>query len=468
MGPARAARSAAGILAAALPVSAVAVTGVCGALAVGLRPGDLVVADEVRGPDGTVTLSSAGLVAASLRRVGLRVHVGPIVSSSTIVRGRQRRALADTGALAVDMESAALVAMAWTTPVTVVRAVVDTTDHGLVSPATLTAGLAALRSLRRAGPVLETWAAAAASRRVLLAGPRSFCAGVDRAIDTVERALDRYGAPVYVRKQIVHNRHVVAALQSRGAVFVDELDEVPDGATVVFSAHGVAPAVRADAASRDLSVIDATCPLVAKVHHEVRRFTSQGYHVVLVGHADHDEVVGTLGEAPDLQVLEGLSDVDDVAAPDPDKVACITQTTLAVDEAADIIEALKQRYPAVVSPPSHDICYASQNRQDAVKAIADACDLVLVVGSRNSSNSNRLVEVARRHGCPAALVDDETELDLAALANATTVGITAGASAPAVLVTRLVDALRTLGPVAVEERPITTEHVSFSLPPEVR
>ena len=185
---------------------------------------------------------------------------------------------------------------------------------------------------------------------MLLAGPRSFCAGVDRAIDTVERALDRYGAPVYVRRQIVHNRHVVAYLEARGAVFVDELDEVPDGATVVFSAHGVAPAVRADAARRDLSVIDATCPLVAKVHHEVRRFTSQGYQVVLVGHADHDEIEGTLGEAPDLQVLEGLNDVEDVAAPDPDKVAYVTQTTLAVDEAADIIEALTQRFPAVVEP----------------------------------------------------------------------------------------------------------------------
>ncbi len=366
------------------------------------------------------------------------------------------------------MESAALVELAWMGPVTVVRAVVDTAEHELASPATVTGGLAAYRSLRRAGPALEIWAAAAGARRVLLAGPRSFCAGVDRAIDTVDRALDRFGAPVYVRKQIVHNRHVVASLQSRGAIFVEELDEVPDGATVVFSAHGVAPAVRADAASRDLAVIDATCPLVAKVHHEVRRFTSQGYHVVLVGHADHDEVVGTVGEAPDLQVLEGIADVAGVTAADPAKVACITQTTLAVDEAADIITALKERYPGLVSPSSDDICYASQNRQDAVRAIADACDLVLVVGSRNSSNSNRLVEVARRQGCPASLVDDESEIDLAALSGAATVGITAGASAPAVLVSRLVEALRTLGPVEVEERPVTTEHVSFSLPPEVR
>jgi 4-hydroxy-3-methylbut-2-enyl diphosphate reductase len=468
MGSRRSARRGAALLAASPQVAAVAVTGVCGGLASDLEPGDLVVASEVRGPNGTVSLPSAGLVAASLRRAGLVVHVGPIVTSPSIVRGRQRQALAATGALAVDMESAALVELDWLRPVTVVRAVVDTAEHELASPATLTRGLAALRSLRQAGPVLETWAAAAGPRRVLLAGPRSFCAGVDRAIDTVERALDRFGAPVYVRKQIVHNRHVVASLQSRGAIFVEELDEVPNGATVVFSAHGVAPTVRSDAAGRGLSVIDATCPLVAKVHHEVRRFTSQGYHVVLVGHAEHDEVVGTVGEAPDLQVLEGLGDVDAVAAPDPAKVACITQTTLAVDEAADIIDALKQRYPALVTPSSDDICYASQNRQDAVRAIADACDLVLVVGSRNSSNSTRLVEVARRHGCPSALVDDETEVDLTALAGVTTVGITAGASAPPVLVTRLVDALRTLGPVDVVERPVTTEHVSFSLPPEVR
>ncbi len=237
---------------------------------------------------------------------------------------------------------------------------------------------------------------------------------------------------------------------------------------MVFSAHGVAPAVRAEAARRELSVIDATCPLVAKVHHEVRRFGAQGYQVVLVGHADHDEVVGTLGESPDLVVVEGLDDVERVEVPDPERVACITQTTLAVDEVTDIVGALKERFPGLVSPHSDDICYASQNRQDAVRAIAPDCDLVLVVGSANSSNSNRLVEVARRQGCRAALVDDETHLDLGWLAGASTVGITAGASAPDTLVTGLIDALRDLGPVEVEERRSTTEQVSFTLPPEVR
>jgi 4-hydroxy-3-methylbut-2-enyl diphosphate reductase len=291
---------------------------------------------------------------------------------------------------------------------------------------------------------------------------------VDRAIDTVARAIDRYGAPIYVRRQIVHNRHVVASLEDRGAVFVEELDEVPDGATVVFSAHGVAPAVRGEAERRRLSVIDATCPLVAKVHHEVRRFDAQGYQVVLVGHADHDEVEGTLGESPDLALVEQLSDVAEISVADPRKVACITQTTLAVDEVADIMVALKQRFPTLVTPHSDDICYASQNRQDAVRAIAADCDLVLVVGSPNSSNSNRLVEVARRQGCQAALVDDETDVDLAWLAGAATVGITAGASAPEALVTRLIRSLRDLGPVDVEERRITDEHVAFTLPPEVR
>jgi 4-hydroxy-3-methylbut-2-enyl diphosphate reductase len=450
------------------PVSAVAVTGICGALRSGLEPGDLVVATEVRGPAGVVSLPSASLLAAALSRAGLRVHTGPVVSIATMVRGRRRAELAATGALAVDMSSASLVAPSWLQPIAVVRAVVDTPNRELPSAGTLTGGLAAWRALRQAGPVLEAWAAAAGARRVLLAGPRSFCAGVDRAIETVERALDRYGAPLYVRKQIVHNRHVVSRLESRGAVFVEELDEVPDGATVVFSAHGVSPAVRRDATERQLSVIDATCPLVAKVHTEVRRFTSHGYRVVLIGHQGHDEIEGTLGEAPDVQVVEHPDDVAGVGADDPDKVAYITQTTLAVDEAAGIVDALRDRFPSLVGPHSDDICYASQNRQDAVRAIARSCDLVLVVGSSNSSNSMRLVEVARREGCRAELVDDETELDLAWLPGAVTVGVTAGASAPPEYVDRVVDALRGLGPVEIADRPVTTETVIFNLPPEVR
>jgi 4-hydroxy-3-methylbut-2-enyl diphosphate reductase len=468
MGPDRAARAAARLASSSPTAAAVAVTGVCGAIQGDLRPGDLVVADEVRGPDSALALPGAGLVAAALRRAGLTVQVGPVLSTPALSDGSRRRELAATGALAVDMESAWLVAADWGRPVTVVRAVVDTPKRPLLSPATVTGGLAACRALRRAGPALEAWAAAAGARRVLLAGPRSFCAGVDRAIDTVVRAIDRYGSPVYVRRQIVHNRHVVASLESRGAVFVEELDEVPDGATVVFSAHGVAPAVRQEAQRRQLSVIDATCPLVAKVHHEVRRFAAQGYRVVLIGHPGHDEVEGTVGESPDIRVVERLADVATVEAADPEKVACITQTTLAVDEAADIVAALRQRFPSLVSPHSDDICYASQNRQDAVRAIAADCDLVLVVGSANSSNSNRLVEVARRHGSPAVLIDDETDLDPAWLHGATTIGVTAGASAPEVLVSRVVDELRSLGPVDVEHHPVTTEQVAFTLPPEVR
>jgi 4-hydroxy-3-methylbut-2-en-1-yl diphosphate reductase len=306
------------------------------------------------------------------------------------------------------------------------------------------------------------------SRRILLAGPRSFCAGVDRAIEIVERSLERFGPPVYVRRQIVHNLHVVRHLEAKGAVFVDELDEIPDDAVVVFSAHGVAPAVRSEATRRGFTVIDATCPLVAKVHAEVRRFASQGYEVVLVGHPDHDETEGTLGEAPGIQVVEVPEDVDRVQTTDATKVAYITQTTLAVDEAADTVAALRRRYPDLVGPHADDICYATQNRQDAVRAIAPECDLILVIGSRNSSNSNRLVEVARRAGTRAELLDDETELQHSWLVGAATIGITAGASAPELLVDRLVATIRSLGPVTVEQRLATTETVRFTLPPEVR
>jgi 4-hydroxy-3-methylbut-2-en-1-yl diphosphate reductase len=308
----------------------------------------------------------------------------------------------------------------------------------------------------------------AASRRILLAAPRSFCAGVDRAIETVERALQRFGRPVYVRRQIVHNIHVVRDLEAEGAVFVDELDEVPDSATVVFSAHGVAPAVRMEASRRGFTVVDATCPLVAKVHAEVRRFASQGYQVVLIGHPDHDETEGTLGEAPDIQTVEAPEDVSLVRAVNPTRVAYISQTTLAVDEAAETVAALRNRYPELVGPHADDICYATQNRQDAVRAIASDCDLVLVIGSCNSSNSNRLVEVARRAGTRAELLDDENDLNPDWLEGADTIGITAGASAPEALVDRLVDAIRNLGPVTVEQREATTETVHFTLPPEVR
>jgi 4-hydroxy-3-methylbut-2-enyl diphosphate reductase len=301
--------------------------------------------------------------------------------------------------------------------------------------------------------------------RVLLAGPRSFCAGVERAIETVEQAIARFGAPVYVRRQIVHNRHVVGELETRGAVFVHELDEVPDGATVVFSAHGVAPAVHETARTRGMRVVDATCPLVAKVHHEVRRFTERGYQVVLIGHHGHDETEGTLGEAPGVALVENPADVAALDVRDPEKVAYITQTTLSPQDVAGVVRELSNRFPSVVGPHSADICYATQNRQDAVVAMAGECDLILVVGSSNSSNAARLVEVATRAGCPARLIEDESQLGADLLRGADTVGVTAAASTPPAVVERVVTALN---PTSVEERVLRTEHVNFPLPVEVR
>ena len=306
-------------------------------------------------------------------------------------------------------------------------------------------------------------------RTVLLAGPRSFCAGVERAIDIVERALDRYGAPVYVRRQIVHNTHVVRDLEARGARFVDELDAVPDGALVVIAAHGVAPEVHEEAHARGLRVIDATCPLVAKVHAEARRFARDGYRIVLVGHLDHEEVQGTVGEAPEaIAVVEEAGAAEQVQAADPERVAYLTQTTLAVDEVQEVVDALRARFPALTGPRADDICYATQNRQEAVRTLAAECDVMLVVGSRNSSNSNRLVEVAERFGCTARLVEDASELDDALVRDASTIGITAGASAPESLVQGVVDALAAFGPVDVVERDVVQESMRFTLPVEVR
>jgi 4-hydroxy-3-methylbut-2-enyl diphosphate reductase len=316
--------------------------------------------------------------------------------------------------------------------------------------------------------VLERWAAAARPRTVVLPEPRSFCAGVERAIEVVERALDRYGPPVYVRRQIIHNRHVVADLESRGAVFVEEVDEAPEGARLVFSAHGVSPAVEAAAAERGQAVIDATCPLVAKVHREVRRFAERGYSVVLVGHAHHDEVEGTIGERADIRLVSTPDDAAGVDVPDPERVAYVTQTTLALDDVAEVVDVLRDRFPGLVGPAADDVCYATQNRQDAVRAIADDCDLLLVVGSQNSSNSQRLVEVAERAGCPAHLIDDERDIDLTWLARASTVGVTAGASAPSWIVDRVVASLGGLGPLDVRTRTVTAETVRFSLPEQVR
>ncbi|WP_111601334.1 4-hydroxy-3-methylbut-2-enyl diphosphate reductase [Streptomyces sp. Amel2xB2] len=307
------------------------------------------------------------------------------------------------------------------------------------------------------------------TRRILLAGPRSFCAGVERAIEIVERALQAHGAPVYVRKQIVHNISVVEDLAARGAVFVEELDEVPDGATVVFSAHGVSPAVREEAARRGLDVLDGTCPLVSKVHAKARRFADRGDTVVFVGHAGHEEVEGTLGEAPESMVLvETAEDVRRLTPEDAERVSYLTQTTLAVDETTEVLGALRERFPLLHEPPSEDICYATTNRQLALDAVVAESDLVLVVGSANSSNSVRLVELSQRQGTPARLIDRAAEIRTEWLEGVRTVGLTAGASAPPALVDEVIAALGELGPVEVEERRITDETVHFELPSALR
>ncbi|MGH3304686.1 MAG: 4-hydroxy-3-methylbut-2-enyl diphosphate reductase [Streptosporangiaceae bacterium] len=308
------------------------------------------------------------------------------------------------------------------------------------------------------------------SRRVLLAKPRGYCAGVDRAVQTVELALARYGAPVYVRKQIVHNVHVVRTLEERGAIFVEETEAVPEGAMVVFSAHGVAPDVRQQAADRSLQTIDATCPLVTKVHNEARRFAAQDYDILLIGHEGHEEVIGTTGEAPaHIHLVDGPEGSETVEVRDPAKVAWLSQTTLSVDETAQTVAALRKKFPQLIDPPSDDICYATQNRQVAVKQIAAESDVVIVVGSRNSSNSVRLVEVARDAGAPAAyLIDDASGLDPAWLEGAGTVGVTSGASVPEDLVTGVLGRLAECGFGDVEEVEAVHERMTFGLPRELR
>jgi len=305
--------------------------------------------------------------------------------------------------------------------------------------------------------------------KLLLAAPRGYCAGVDRAVQTVERALELYGAPVYVRKEIVHNKHVVEELRERGAVFVESETEVPEGATVVFSAHGVAPSVHANAAQRELYTIDATCPLVTKVHVEAKKFAAEGYTIVLVGHAGHEEVEGTMGEAPEnIVLIENEQDVDELEVDDPSKVAYISQTTLSVDETRAVINRLRERFPEIIGPRTDDICYATTNRQAAVKQLARKCDLVLVIGSRNSSNSNRLVEVAREHGADSHLIDNETEVREEWLEGKQVVGITSGASAPDALVQRLVSFFEDRGTSDVEVLEVVQEDVRFMLPKTIR
>jgi 4-hydroxy-3-methylbut-2-enyl diphosphate reductase len=308
------------------------------------------------------------------------------------------------------------------------------------------------------------------ARRVLVAKPRGYCAGVDRAVETVERALDLYGAPVYVRKQIVHNTHVVKRLEARGAVFVEETEQVPEGAIVVFSAHGVAPSVHEEAASRGLKTIDATCPLVTKVHNEAKRFSAKDYDILLIGHEGHEEVEGTAGEAPGhVQLVDGLDAVDDVAVRDPEKVVWLSQTTLSVDETTETVARLRTRFPNLIDPPSDDICYATTNRQAAVKEIAAQSQLVIVVGSGNSSNSKRLVEVAKDYGADASyLVDDASLIQDEWLEGVTTVGITSGASVPEELVDGVLSKLAGLGFTDVEEVESVKESMRFALPYELR
>ncbi len=303
---------------------------------------------------------------------------------------------------------------------------------------------------------------------MLLLKPRGFCAGVVRAIDIVRIALETFGAPIYVRKEIVHNRFVVNELAEKGAIFVEDIDQVPQGSRVIYSAHGVSPAVRQQSKDRKLRVIDATCPLVTKVHVEAVKFARQGYSLILIGHRDHDEIEGTLGEAPDATtVVSSAAEVAALEIPDPDRVAYLTQTTLSLDEARDIIDALKHKFPNIVGPHSQDICYATENRQVAVKNVAHSADLVLVVGSNNSSNSNRLVEVSRNLGTKGFLIDNSKAIDLAWLQDVSTVAVTAGASAPEVLVEDVIAFLRSKGFGQVEEVEVMPENVRFGLPPEI-
>jgi 4-hydroxy-3-methylbut-2-enyl diphosphate reductase len=450
--------------------AAVVIAGFCGALDPALAPGDIVLASELRGPDDTVACADPTILAGVLRRGGLRVRVAPIASERALVTGPRRRRLADTGAAAVDIESAWLGPVAGDRPLYALRAVLDTPGRELRRPIASAAGTAAAyRSLRRAAALLAQWAAMLSDRELVLASPRASCAGVQRAIEIVERAIEQHGPPVYVRRQIVHNAHVVEALRGRGAVFVTEVGEVPEGATVVFSAHGVSPEVRRDADARGLNVIDATCPLVAKVHAEARRFAATGFDIVLVGHEGHEEIEGTVGEAPEhTTVIASPEDVAALEVSDPEHVAYLTQTTLAVDETASVVNALRERFPTAVGPPSEDICYATQNRQTAVRSLAQRCDVILVVGSENSSNSRRLVEVAHRAGCRGLLLENASQLSAAALQGARRIGITAGASAPEALVSEMIDAIRGLGAATVCEQSVAEENMHFKLPPEVR
>ncbi|MFE9662541.1 4-hydroxy-3-methylbut-2-enyl diphosphate reductase [Streptomyces sp. NPDC005955] len=422
--------------------------------AAALPAGQMLVADHLQRPDGRVlSCSAAPMVAGALSAAGHRVVTGTVQLLEEGPGRGLRGAVARTTASAhwagdaLDAEGSGGVAV-----------VVSDAEAGL-------------RPVAEAA--VDSWVRVMGPRTVLLASPRSFCAGVERAIDVVEALLEQQHGPggrrVFVRKQIVHNTHVIADLTERGAVFVEELDEVPPGSLVVFSAHGVSPQVRAEAARRSLTVVDATCPLVTKVHAEARRYAERGNSIVLIGHAGHEEVEGTRGEAPDATVVVGSArDIAGLDLPDPSKITYLTQTTLGVDETRATIDALKERFPQARGPGSEDICYATTNRQHALQAVTAEADLVLVLGSENSSNSVRLVELARTAGTPAHLIEDCSRIRPDWLRNAATVGLSAGASAPHDLVRQTLSALAGLGPLTVQERITTTEDTYFAPPAAVR
>lgn len=452
----------------------VAISGFCGGLRPDIRPGEVVVATQIRGPDGVLEIPDASTVAQTLRFAGLRVHVGPIISTDHIVHGKERSRLAGDGALAVDMESYWLLAgrharadegeNAPDSRSCVVRVVLDASRGGAAWRHPLASGLRAYRSLVHVGVGLRVWAGALAPRTVLIAAPRSFCTGVNRAIETTEEALRHLEAPIYVLHEIVHNRHVVGSFRERGVVFVPEIDHVPEGETVVFSAHGVGQEERRIARDRGLSVIDATCPLVAKVHAKAKHYVDRGFDVVLIGKKGHDEVEGVVGEARDsIHVVEKMADIADLNLDGGRQIAVLSQTTLIPHEVEVLVGALKRQFPGLHVPPGMDICYASQNRQEAVRRLAPHCDLVMVLGSENSSNSKRLVEEVRRMGTSARLVDDEADVDPAWLQGVRTLGLTAGASAPEALVERMIAFVGTLGPVDAREMPSSLEQDGLPL-----
>jgi 4-hydroxy-3-methylbut-2-enyl diphosphate reductase len=447
-----------------------------------VRPGDVVVAAEVVTCAGAARCASAGPLVAALRQQGLRVHFRPVDATGALPTDASGSARPPAGPPRVRGRAAELLGVLLPGPTVAVLGRVgdgqigdEQVGDGQVGDGQVGGGLTggghgwSTADLEAVGRACTAWLASFASRRVVLASPRSFCAGVDRAVQIVERALERFGPPVYVRKQIVHNRTVVDRLARRGAVFVETVAQVPPGAVVIYSAHGVSPQVRQDGAERGLTAIDATCPLVSKVHAEARRFADQGRTVIFIGHAGHEETEGTMGEAPQaMRLVERREDVALLDGVDPSLVSYLTQTTLALDETAQIVADLQSRFPRVQGPASDDICYATTNRQAAVRAVAADVDLMLVVGSSTSSNSKRLVEVAGRAGCAAHLIDDASDLVPSWLAAARSVGLTGGASTPEGTIQNVIDALRGLGPVEVEDRSVASEEMIFSLPSLLR